>query len=429
MVAAVFFQLAAILIAARVCGSLARRAGQPRVCGEIAAGLALGPSLVGALFPQALATMFPADAGPGLRMMSELGLVFLMLLVGLDLHVDELRRRKRAACAISVAGIVVPFALGLALAGVLHPALAPDRDPIAFALFLGTAISITAIPTLARILDELHLQRTRIATLTTTAAALDDVVGWTLLAAVTALVQARFEPLEALVRLGAAALFAAMVVKGGRKLVQRRCERVEDPAMFRSGTVLTLAVVAALSGAAVTDALGLSGIFGAFTVGIALGGDPRLRDAIVERLQPLVLTLFLPIFFTYTGLRTDAGALHGAWVWALCALVVVVAVAGKVGGCALAAMTQKLSRSDALSIGVLMNTRGLMELVVINVGLDLGIIPHSVFFMLVVMAIVTTYMTAPLVRRILRDSEMAPGFTGTYAGQPWPAAQRQAGVG
>ena len=424
-----FLQLAVILVAARVCGSLARRLGQPRVCGEIAAGLALGPSLVGAMFAQAVATVFPADAAPGLRIMSELGLVFLMLLVGLDLHVDELRRRKRAACAISVAGIVVPFALGLVLAGVLHPALAPDRDPVAFALFLGTAISITAIPTLARILDELNLQRTRIATLTTTAAALDDVVGWTLLATVTALVQVQFEPLDAMFRLGATAMFAAIVVGSGRKLVQRRCARVEDPAAFRSGAVLTLAVIAALSGAAITDALGLSGIFGAFTVGIALGGDPRLRDAIVERLQPIVLTLFLPIFFTFTGLRTDAGALHGSWAWALCALVVVVAVAGKVAGCALAAMTQKLSRSDALSIGVLMNTRGLMELVVINVGLDLGVIPHSVFFMLVIMAIVTTYMTAPLVRRILRDSELAAGFGATYAGQPWRSAQRHAGVG
>jgi Kef-type K+ transport system membrane component KefB len=424
-----FLQLALILVAARVCGSAARRLGQPRVCGEIAAGLAFGPSLFGAVFPETLGIIFPADAAPGFRLMSELGLVFLMLLVGLDLHLDELRRRKRAAGVISLAGIVVPFTLGLGLAAVLHPTLAADRDPLAFGLFIGTAISITAIPTLARILDELNLQRTRIATLTTTAAALDDVVGWTLLAAVTALVHARFEALDTAWRLVAAALFAGIVVSGGRRLAQWWCDRVKDPAVFRSNTVLTVAVVAALAGAAATHALGLSGIFGAFIVGIALGGDPRLRDAIIERLQGLVLTLFLPIFFTCTGLRTDAGALHGPGPWALCVLVVLVAVVGKVAGCALAAMTQKLSRSEALSIGVLMNTRGLMELVVINIGLDLGVIPQSVFFMLVVMALVTTYMTAPVVRRILRESELAGRITETCAGQPWASAQRHAGAG
>jgi Kef-type K+ transport system membrane component KefB len=424
-----FLQLALILGAARVGGSLARCLGQPRVCGEIAAGLAVGPSLLGGLFPQALEAVFPADAAPGFRMMSELGLVFLMFFVGLDLHLEELRSRKRAACAISLAGIVVPFTLGVALAGILHPALAPATDPIAFGLFVGTAVSITAIPTLARILDELNLQRTRIATLTTTAAALDDVVGWTLLATVTALVQSRFEPLDAAFRLAATALFGAIVVGVGRPLAKRWCERAENAATFQSGGVLTVVLVAALVGAATTNVLGLSGIFGAFTVGVALGGDARLRDALVERFQPIVLTLFLPIFFTYTGLRTDAGALHGGGPWLLCGLVVLVAVVGKVAGCALAAASQRLSRSDALSIGVLMNTRGLMELVVINIGLDLGVIPESVFFMLVIMAVVTTYMTAPVVRRILRDSEFGARCRTTYTGHPWRSAHRHAGVG
>ena len=428
--AALFVQLAIILAAARACGSLFRRLGQPRVCGEIAAGLALGPSVLGGLFPETHAALFAADAAPTFRALSELGLLFLMFFVGLDLQVDELRAKKRAACAISLAGILVPFVLGLGLAEILHRSLALSVNRLGFRLFVGTAVSITAIPTLARILDDLNLQRTRIAALATTAAALDDVVGWMLLAAVTAFAQARFDPRDAVLRLVATGAFGWTLVWLVRPIVQRWCARVEDPSVFDRGGVLTGALVAMLLGAALTSGLGLSGIFGAFTMGIAVGGDPRVRDALTAQLQPVALTLFLPIFFAYTGLRTEVSSIHGAVPWLLCGLVVAVAIVGKVVGCTVAAAGQGLSGSDAWAIGILMNTRGLMELVVINIGLDLGIIPRSVFFMLVVMAVVTTYMTTPLVRRVLRHSEFEPLFNAApFLTRTLPAAHRHARAG
>jgi Kef-type K+ transport system membrane component KefB len=422
-------QLAIILAAARVGGSLFRRLGQPRVCGEIAAGLALGPSLVGGLFPATFAIIFPLASAPTFRALSEIGLVLLLFFVGLDLRVEEIRVRKRAAFTISLAGIVVPFTLGLALAELLRRALAIQVEPVSFRLFVGTAVSITAIPTLARILDDLNLQGTRIAALTTTAAALDDVAGWTLLATVTALVQTQFSLSGTILRLLGTVLFASLMIAVVRPIVQKLCGRAEDPAMLEGGGAMTVALVVMLLGGAITTALGLSGIFGAFLAGIALGGDRRLREALSLRLRPMTLAMFLPIFFAYTGLRADVGSINGPVPWLLCGAVIVVAIAGKIGGCAIAAAAQGLPRSDAWSIGILMNTRGLMELVVVNIGLDLGVIPHSVFFMLVTMAVVTTYMTSPLVRRVLRHSEFAPLFSRRTRAEPaWPAPHQEVGT-
>jgi Kef-type K+ transport system membrane component KefB len=422
-------QLAIILAAARVGGSVFRRLGQPRVCGEIAAGLALGPSLVGGLFPGTFAIIFPLESASTFRSLSEVGLVLLLFFVGLDLPLEEIRVRKRAAFTISLAGMVVPFVLGLALAEVLRRALAIQTEPVSFRLFVGTAVSITAIPTLARILDDLNLQGTRIAALTTTAAALDDVAGWTLLAAVTALVHTQFSVVGTILRLAGTVLFASLMIAVVRPIVQKRCARAGDPALLEGGGPMTAALVVMLLGGATTSALGLSGIFGAFLAGIALGGDRRLREALNARLRPMVLAMFLPVFFAYTGLRADVGSIDGLVPWLLCGVVIVVAIVGKIGGCGLAAATQGLSRSDAWSIGILMNTRGLMELVVVNIGLDLGVIPHSVFFMLVMMAVVTTYMTSPLVRRVLRHSEFAPLFSRrTHAEPTWPAPHHQAGT-
>lgn len=424
-----FLQLAIILAAARLCGALFRRFGQPRVCGEIAAGLALGPSLLGGIFPATHALIFPVGAAPIFRALSEIGLALLMFFVGLELDVDEIRVRKRAAFAISLAGIVVPFGLGVVLGEVLHRLLVLDIQPVGFRLFVGIAVSITAIPTLTRILDDLNLQHTRIAALTTTAAALDDVVGWTILAAVIAFVRAEFNWADAVMRLAVALVFALAMVRVVRGAVRRWCAHVDDPAVFSRGGVLTAALLTLLLSASVTSAIGLSGIFGAFLAGITFGVDTRLRDALASRLHPITLTLFLPVFFTYTGLRADIGSVEGSLSWILCGVVIAVAIAGKVGGCTAAAATQGLSRSDAWSIGILMNTRGLMELVVVNIGFDLGVIPRSVFFMLVLMAVVTTYMTTPLVRHVLRHSEFKPLLSAPYAGRPWRAAARQVGAG
>jgi Kef-type K+ transport system membrane component KefB len=400
--------LAMILAAARLFGALFRRLGQPRVCGEIAAGLALGPSLLGGMLPAVHAAVFPASAAPVFGALSEIGVVLLMFLVGLNTQLSELRARKGATCAISLAGIVVPFVLGLGLAELLHPVLAPEVDPLGFRLFVATAVSITAIPTLARILAECNLQRTHIAALTTTAAALDDVVGWTLLAAVTAIVHTQFSGGLALARLVGTVMFASIMLGVVRPWLARRCRAVADQGVFDRSSVLAPTLVAVCLGAAVTGALGLSGVFGSLLVGITLSGDPRLRDALLRRLDAFVVTLFLPLFFAYTGLRTDVGSVQGLVPWALCAAVIVVAVVGKIGGCGLAAAAQGLPARDAWSIGILMNTRGLMELVVANIGLDLGVINRPVFFALVMMAVVTTLMTTPLLRRALRHTHFAP---------------------
>jgi Kef-type K+ transport system membrane component KefB len=405
-------QLAIILAVAHVFGALFSRLGQPRVCGEIAAGLVLGPSLLGRMSPAAHATLFPASAAPTLKTLSELGLLLLMFLVGLNLHVDQLLARKRAASAISMVGIVVPFVLGLGLAEILYRTLGLTVDARGFRLFVATAVSITAIPTLARIIEDLGLQHTRVAALVTTAAALDDVVGWSLLASITALMQSRFDASGALLRLSVAGAFGCTLVCVVRRLVQRWGAQIRDH-LFDGSLPLAAALVTILLGAAFTTALGLSGIFGAFVVGVGAGGDPRLRQALARDLQPVALTLLLPVFFTYTGMRTDIGSLHGAVPWLLCALVVAVAILGKLAACAAAASTMGVSGRDAWAVGILMNTRGLMELVVVNIGLDLGVIPHSVFFMLVLMAVITTYMTTPLLRRALRDSDLAPSFAGS----------------
>ena len=403
-----FLQLAIILAAARVFGTMFRRMGQPRVCGEIIAGLALGPSLLGGMFPAVHAAVFPASAAPVFGALSEMGVVLLMFLVGLNTRMSELSARKGATCAISLAGIAVPFVFGLALAELLHPWLAPALDPLGFRLFVATAISVTAIPTLARILDECHLHRTHIAAVTTTAAALDDVVGWTLLAAVTAIVHAQFSGAVAVARLGGTLVFAVAMIIIVRPLLARWCRGVSDATRFEGAGVLGPVLVAVCLGAAATSAMGMSGVFGAFIVGITVSADPRLRDALLQRLEAFVVTLFLPLFFAYTGLRTDIGTVHGLVPWMLCGLVILVAVVGKVGGCGLAAAAQGMPPRDAWSVGILMNTRGLMELVVANIGLDLGVINEPVFFALVLMAVVTTLMTTPLLRRALRHTDFAP---------------------
>jgi Kef-type K+ transport system membrane component KefB len=397
--------------------------GQPSVCGEIAAGLALGPSLLGGLFPGVHAVVFPAEAAAGLKVLSEIGLALLLFMVGLNLELAEIRLRKGAALTISLAGVFVPFTLGLALAELLHTVLAPAVDPLAFRLFVATAISITAIPALARILDDCNLHRTRIGALVTTAAAVDDVVGWTLLAVVSAAAESRFSGIAAVGRLAGVAVFACVAIGVVRPWLTRVCARVSDEATFDRPGILSAALVGMCGGAALTAAMGLSAVFGAFIVGVTLSCDSRLRDALRGRLQLVVISLFLPLFFTYTGLRTDLGSIHGWIPVLLCVVVVAVAIAGKVGGCALAATSQGLPAREAWSIGLLMNTRGLMELVVANIGLDLGIIDRTVFCMLVVMTVTTTYMTTPLVMRVLRHTDFQPFLDQAPLARPTGASQ------
>lgn len=405
---AVLGQLIVIIAAARLGAYVFQKLGQPQVVGEITAGLLLGPSAFGKLFPEQFAALFPsAEVWPELvmaiRMMSELGLILLMFLVGMEFDFGHLRHTGRAAAAVSLMGVVLPGALGALVAQVLWPTTAADHDRLGFSLFLAVALSITAVPVLGRIMLEYNLTRTRLGVLTITAAAVDDVLGWTLLATVSAVVVGKFELLRTLVMIGESALFVAVVWLLIRPLVRRFL----DAAIRRADGELTIGSLAAililiLAAAVTTHTIGIHSIFGPFVVGASLWDDPRLREAVGRRMRDFVFALFVPIFFASTGLKTDVGRLDTPLLWALCGLVIVAAVVGKAVGCGWAARRfGGLSRAESGCVAALMNTRGLMALVVIDVGRELGVIPDTVFCMLVVMALGTTLVTAPVLKRLL----------------------------
>lgn len=397
----VLIQLALIIGAARLFGNLFQRMRQPAVCGEIAAGLILGPSLFGRFFPDLSQRVFSSTVNPVFSIMSQIGLVLLMFLVGLEFEFSHLKKNRAAALSVSLAGIVLPFALGFALGAYMHRDLQLPGNWVFFSLFMSTAMSITAIPILGRIMIELQLNRSMIGSLTITAAAIDDAVGWILLALVTAIAQSNFDPIRFSGMVAAVLAFGAVMVLAVRPLAIKVLHRtLAANRGHLSLNALAALLIAIFLAAICTNLIGIFSIFGAFLFGAILYDQHELVAAIRGRLNDFVTVFFLPIFFTYTGLRTDIGSMSGAHLWMLCGLVLLAAVAGKLGGCTLAARWNGLSWRDAGMIGVMMNTRALMELIVINIGYDLGIIPRSVFFILVFMAIVTTYMTAPILRRI-----------------------------
>ncbi len=409
-------QLIVIILAARAGAAVARWLRQPSVVGEIVAGLVLGPSLFGALAPDWFAAVFGRGAGgmgtaleASLTSLSQIGLVLLLFMIGIEFDFSHVHRQGRTAAAVSVAGIVAPFTLGLGLAGLMAPRLEALGatgwiDPRSFALFLGTAMSITAIPILGRILIEMGLQHTALGALVIAAAACDDAVGWTLLAAVSALATGNFEPAAIVRMVGATLAFAAAMLFVVRPLLLPRLERAVasdgEPRLSLGALSLVLAVL--FAAAWVTSRIGIFAIFGAFLLGASLSGVPRVRQAVTRHLSDFVTVFFLPIFFTFTGLRTNVGSLDSPEAWGWCAAVFAVAVVGKWGGCGLAARLSGVPAGEAACVGVLMNTRALMELIVINVGMDLGVIPPAVYCMLVFMAVGTTLMATPLAARLLR---------------------------
>jgi Kef-type K+ transport system membrane component KefB len=417
----VLVQLAVIILAARLFAVAFRRLGQPSVVGEIAAGLVLGPSVLGRFFPGVFDAVFH-PAVPGLppemsnallgwilTTMSQLGLIFLLFLVGLEFDFSHLRRHGHSALAVSLAGVALPFGLGFGLAYLIRPYADGDVPELGFALFLGTALSITAIPVLGRIMQELNLTRTRLGAVTITAAAVDDATGWILLATVAAVVKAQFQPLNTVVMAAGAVGFVVLMVFAARPLLRRWVRyalRRGDGELSVNALAIILAV--AFACAIITNRIGIFAIIGAFLLGAVLSGEHDFRVAVSRKLRDFVTAFFLPIFFAYTGLRTNVGSL-GSWeLWGLCGLVLLAAVAGKLGGCGLAAWLTGRPPRESACVGALMNTRGLMELVVCNLGKDLGVIPDSVFCMLVLMALVTTVMTTPLLLRLARGTELEP---------------------
>lgn len=422
----VLVQLAVIITVARLFATLLRRFGQPAAVGEIIAGLVLGPSVLGKLeaagwLPRISGYVFDPSAAPIFGILSQLGLILLLFLIGLEFDFGHLKNRGKAAMSISVMGIAAPFLLGAALGQMMYPLLPEHVNRLGFVLFMGTAMSITALPILGRIMMELQISRTRIGAITITAAAVDDATGWILLAAVSALVQSHFHVISSLSMIAMTGAFAAVmifVVRPAMRWWIARTLRNDELGLNGLAVVLVVLFLCAIA----TNLIGIFAIFGAFMLGAVLSDQHAFREAVNRSLASMVTVFFLPIFFTYTGLRTDIGSLDSAMLWGLAAAVLAVAVVGKFGGCALAARLHGFSGRDAMCIGVMMNTRALMELVVVNVGYDLGVIPRSVFCMLVMMAIVTTVMTTPILLRIRRGTELEEGLLRSgFVRTPRPA--------
>ena len=378
--------IAIVVVAAKAVGWLAQRVGQPRVMGEIIAGILLGPSLLGLVWPAATDHLFPPEVLSSLSAIAQLGLVLFMFLVGVDFDPAHLRAQGHRAVVISHASIVLPVLLGLGLSTWLHPRVGGDTDPLSFGLFMGAAMAITAFPVLASMLQDSGLASTRIGTLALTCAAVDDVTAWFVLAGVIATIQSSGAG-DVVGTLGWTALYLLVMVKVARPLIRSR-ERLP----------LAVAVGFALLSAWVTELIGIHAIFGAFAAGAIIPAQSLQRLELTERLESTTRSVLLPMFFAVVGLSTRVDLLDSPYLWGIAAIVIAVAIVGKLVGSAVAARVVGENWQDALTIGVLMNTRGLTEIVILTVGLELGVINETVFSIMVLMALVTTLMAWPTLR-------------------------------
>lgn len=395
-------QLSIIVLAGRIGSAMALRCGQSAAVGEIIIGILLGPSLFGLLAPGVFDTVFRSVAPEPMQVLSQLGLILLMFQIGFEFDFSHLRDKthRKAALYVAVAAMVVPFALGLAFGYFTAPLLSPNAAPWPSALFIATAFSITALPVLGRIMIEFKLTRHPIGVIAISAAAINDVVGWLLLALVTTLTLSHFDASEFGFKVLAVFIFLLLAWFLVRPLLKRaiRSSQVHTPL---SNNLMGGLLVLIFLGAMTTYQLGIFAIFGGFVAGMLLYDEPALIEAWKERIGHFVTTFFLPIFFTYTGLRTDIGGLDSISLWFWCGVTILLATIGKFGAGYLAARMARLGHVEAKIIGVMMNTRALMELIVINVGYDLGVISQNVFTMLVLMAIFSTVITTPALRRWL----------------------------
>ena len=392
--------LAAIVVTARVVGALFTAIGQPAVIGEVVGGILLGPSLLGRIAPDLYALLLPAAIAPFLIVYAQLGVILYMFLVGLELDLGIIRRHGHVTVAISHASIIVPFLLGVTLALGLYPVLSTADVPFTvFALFLGVSLSVTAFPVLARILTDRKISRSRMGAVALTCAAVDDVTAWCLLALVVGIAHERAEDAIRVVIL--TVVFVAVVLLVVAPLVRKLIPRL-DHAAGLTRTELSIVFVAMLASAMTTEYIGIHGFFGAFIFGAVIPHGTRIAREINHRLDDVVAILFLPAFFAFTGMRTQIGLVSGWRSWLLCGLIVMVACIGKFGGTVLASRWAGLQWRDSAALGILMNTRGLVELIVLNIGLDLGVISPTLFTMLVIMALVTTFMTTPILHVLLR---------------------------
>lgn len=396
-IALLIAQIGCILLVSRVVGVGFRWLGQPLVVAEIVAGIALGPSLLGYFLPGFFHGLFPESGMTALGGVSQLGLVLFMFLVGLELDLELVRERGGIATAVSLSSIALPFLLGLGLGYAIYPTLAPKGVALLpFSLFIGASMSVTAFPVLARILGERNMLGTRIGSLALTCAAVNDVAAWCLLAFVIAAVNAHGVQ-DALRTTFFAVIFVSVMLMAVRPFLARveaRFGTLKD----LSQTAVAVVFLLLLGSALVAETIGIHALFGAFLFGAVVPRNGQTIPALTERLEDVVLVLLLPLFFAFTGLKTEIGLLDNASMWGWCAAITAVAIVGKLAGAAVPARLAGLSLRESAAVGVLMNTRGLMELVILNIGLELGVLTPALFAMLVLMAVATTFATSPVMR-------------------------------
>jgi Kef-type K+ transport system membrane component KefB len=394
--ATLLLQIGVILVAIRLVGWVFRRIGQPQVIGEMVAGILLGPSVLGWLSPATSKVLFPERSLASLNAVSQVGLVLFLFLVGLRHDPAKMKNHGSTAVIASHASILVPFFIGSALALFLYPRLADESVTFSqFALFLGTAMSITAFPVLARILTERNLLDTPVGSTAIVCAAVDDVTGWLVVAGVLLLVHARGSRLPLWCTVPGTAIYALFMLVGARHIFGRLGRAFQKRGEL-SHDLLALVLLVAFMSACATERLGIHPLFGAFLAGVAMPNEAGFVDALCRRLEDVTIVLLLPLFFAFTGLRTRLGLMNGPDMWLYFLAIVTAAVAGKLGGSTFAARATGVPWREATALGVLVNTRGLVELVVLNIGLDAGVISPALFAIMVLMAVVTTLMTTPL---------------------------------
>ncbi|MCL1668885.1 cation:proton antiporter [Elizabethkingia ursingii] len=392
--ALLLIQIVTIILVARLFGWICMKMKQPSVIGEMIAGIALGPSLLGLYFPEFSAFLFPKESLGNLQFLSQIGLIFFMYIVGMELDLSVLRKKAHDAVVISHASIIIPFALGIGLSYFIYKEFAPDGVQFSsFALFIAIAMSITAFPVLARIVQERNLQKTKLGTIVITCAAADDITAWCILAAVIAIVKAGSFASSIYVIIMAIA-YVFLMIKVVRPFLKRIADLQTGKGIMSKSVVAIFFLILIISAYA-TEVIGIHALFGAFMAGAIMPENTKFRNIFIEKVEDVALVVLLPLFFVFTGLRTEIGLLNHGHLWITAGLIILVAVTGKFIGSALTAKFLRIGWKDSLTIGALMNTRGLMELIVLNIGYDLGVLSPEIFAMMVIMALFTTFMTGP----------------------------------
>ncbi|MCD0475154.1 cation:proton antiporter [Flavobacterium sp. EDS] len=413
-------QIITIIFVARFFGWVFKRIGQPSVIGEIIAGIVLGPSLLGLYFPEFSMALFPVESLGNLKFLSQIGLILFMFVIGMELDLKALKNKANEAVVISHASIVIPFALGIGLSYFVYNRFAPEGVKfLSFSLFMGIAMSITAFPVLARIVQERGIHKTKLGTIVITCAAADDITAWCLLAVVIAIVKAGSFVSSIYIIFLAVIYVLAMLY-----IVKPFLKRIGDLYGAKSSIdkpVVAIFVLTLIASSYATEVIGIHALFGAFMTGAIMPDVPKFRTMFIEKVEDVSVILLLPLFFVFTGLKTEIGLINDPYLWTITGMIILVAVVGKFFGSAFAAKFVGQSWKDSLTIGALMNTRGLMELVVLNIGLELKVLTPEVFTMMVIMALVTTFMTGPaldLIDYIFKGKEVpvleTPSISSKY---------------